>query len=701
MKEVNLPPQNSPFQSDSIEGKGLDTGLIRRLLKYVAPHRKLVFLAMVFMLVTSGVELLLPWLTKQGIDRYLARLYQVYAAETAECDELMAMEPAPGDFIRTADDSILVRKASLDGMDPAFAAALETGGLQRATFYVFSADEYREQTGFISGEHWLVPESQISSIPPEALFQIRSSDVKGITRLALLFTGLLVVSLFAGYGHVMTLVVAGQRSMYDVRTELFRHIQTLSLNFFSSNPVGRLVTRVSNDVEALNEMFSAVLVNLVKDLLLVLGTILILVLMDWKLALIALAVLPVFVVVSVFFRIKARKAYRTVRKRLAELNSSIAEDISGVKVVQIFRQEKNRRKKYLEINNGYYRASMKQLYIFGVFRPAINVISQLGTALVVIYGGLGTLSGALTIGALVAFISYVRQMFRPVSDMSEKYNIMQSAMASSERIFRIIDTAPEIVESPEALPPCVLRGSVEFQNVSFAYEPDVPVLRDVSFSLEPGRSIALVGPTGAGKTSIISLLTRFWDVDSGRILLDGQNINTHSIETLRKNISIVLQDAFIFSRSVADNIRLSSNLTEDQIREAADMVQATGFIDALPDGFDTVMAERGATLSTGQKQLICFARALAHDPGILVLDEATSNVDPATEQLIQNAIDTLMKGRTSIIVAHRLSTVQKCDEILVIDGGRIMEQGSHQELLAKRGIYYNLYLLQWGNNGEG
>lgn len=694
-----MPPHGqSSFADDSIEGKGYDSKLIKRLLHYVGPHRKLIFLAMFFMLISSSVELLLPYVTKTGIDKYLARLYQVYTDTPSACDSLMALSPADGDFIFLASDSLLIRKASMDGMDPATTHVLVTGGhLLPETFYLFPAEQYEGEAGRVQDDYWLVPERDLGKIPPDKLMTIREKDIAGITRLALIFMGLLVVSIFAGYGHVMSLVVAGQRSMFDVRTELFNHIQTLSLNFFSKNPVGRLVTRVSNDVEALNEMFSAVLVNLVKDFLLIIGTITILLVMDWKLALISLTVLPIFTIASMLFRRKTRTIYRKVRKHLAELNSSIAEDVSGVKVIQIFRQEKTRKDKYLEINDNYYKISMKQLYVFGVFRPLIEVIAQVGTAIVLIYGGLGAISGALTIGALVAFISYVRQMFRPISDMSEKYNIMQGAMASSERIFKIMDTQPEVEEAEDALSPRKLGGEVEFEDVNFQYVEDTPVLKDISFTIEPGKSIALVGPTGAGKSSIISLLTRFWDVDSGRILLDGTDIREHAVETLRKNTAIVLQDAFIFSRSVADNIRLSSDLSMEEVRKAADMVQATGFIDRLPHGFDTVMAERGATLSTGQKQLICFARALAHDPRILILDEATSNVDPTTEQLIQRAIDTLMKGRTSIIVAHRLSTIQKCDEIMVIDAGRIMERGTHQELLARRGIYYNLYLLQWGN----
>jgi ATP-binding cassette, subfamily B, multidrug efflux pump len=693
--------RGNPFVEDSVGGKLYDRTLIRRLLRYVKPHRRLIFLAMFFMLVTAGVELIIPYITKQGIDNYLAKLYQVYSAPEDVCSALVESSQDTTDFIPvSADTLLLVRKAALDRMDPAGRLRMEEdGNLSRETYYLFPQDRYTGRSGEIMGGYWIVPETELSTVPLSVIIDIRGGDIAGVSRLAWYLGLLIIVSLIAGYGHVMTLVIAGQRSMYDVRTELFSHIQKLSLTFYSQNPIGRLVTRVTNDIEALNEMFTAVLVNLVKDVLLIGGTAAILFLLNWRLALVSLAVTPVFIVVTVVFRIKARGAYRAVRKFLAKLNSRLAEDLSGIKIVQVFRQENRRREEYTETNSSYFKANMKQLIIFGVFRPLIEVTASVGVALVLVYGGGSVLTGALTIGALVAFISYVRQMFQPLADISQKYNIMQSAMAAAERIFKIIDTQPEITDSSEANE-ISLTGSIEFENVSFSYEEDKKVLRNVSFKVEPGKSVALVGPTGAGKTSIISLLCRFYDVDSGRILLDGVDLRDQPISSLRKSISIVLQDAFIFSRSIEDNIRLGQDLTREQVCEAAEMVQASTFIEKLPEGYDTVMAERGATLSTGQKQLICFARALVHDPTILVLDEATSNVDPATEQLIQNAIDVLMKNRTSIVVAHRLSTIQKADQILVIDDGRILERGNHQELLARRGIYYNLYLLQYAaNNG--
>ncbi len=689
----------NPFVEDAAGGKMYDRALIRRLLHYVRPHRRLIFLAMFFMIVTAGIELLIPYVTKVGIDNYLAKLYQIYSAPVAVCTELIESSQDTTDFIPVLTDTLLlVRKAALDRMDPSQLIEMEdAGNLSRETYYLFPGDRYNGQTGEIMDGYWLVPERELSSVPLSVIVDVRGDDIAGISRLAWLLGILILISLTAGYGHVMTLVIAGQRSMYDVRTELFRHIQHLSLKFYSQNPIGRLVTRVTNDIEALNEMFTAVLVNLVKDVILIVGTATILFLLNWRLALVSLAVAPVFIIITVIFRVKARGAYRTVRKFLAGLNSRLSEDLSGIKIVQVFRQEKRRRDEYQETNRNYFRANMKQMVIFGIFRPLIEITASVGIALVLVYGGGNVLTGALTIGALVAFISYVRQMFQPLADISQKYNIMQSAMAAGERIFAILDTEPEIADKPSARN-TVLTGAIEFDNVTFSYETDKNVLRNVSFKVESGKSVALVGPTGAGKTSIISLLCRFYDVDSGGILLDGNDLRDLPVQTLRESISIVLQDAFIFSRSIEDNIRLGRDLTREQVREAADMVQVTPFIEKLPEGFDTVMAERGATLSTGQKQLICFARALAHDPRILVLDEATSNVDPATEQLIQNAIEVLMKNRTSIVVAHRLSTIQKADQILVIDDGRLLERGNHQELLARRGIYYNLYLLQYAAN---
>jgi ATP-binding cassette, subfamily B, multidrug efflux pump len=719
-------------ETEEVLGKAYDARLVKRLLTALRPHRKLVAAAMLFMFLSTGVDLVLPYLTKIGIDRYLARLYLVYEGPAALCDSLAAADPGRLRYLPAEPGMLLVRKSQRSGLEESTHRLLVARGtIHPETFYLFPATERRSDIGSKRGDYWLVPEQNLSAVPPAVLVRMRGADLAGIARLAGLMGLLIVFGLAVGYGHVFTLQVAGQRVLYDLRTGLFQHIQTLSLRFFDGNPTGRLVTRVTNDIEALNEMFSAVLLNLVKDVLLIVGTLAILFGMNTRLALTALAVIPGIVLVSVVFRARVRGAYRAVRRHLAALNAGLAEDISGVKVIQAFRREAARRELFHRVNDDYFRANVRQLVIFGIFRPLVEIFATAGVALVLVYGGRGVLGGTLTLGALVAFLSYVRGMFQPVADMSEKYNVMQSAMAAAERVYNILDTDPAITDSPAARQALVgeapterplqrehgapwgstprggqdphggdahLRGHsgrVEFREVSFAYNPETPVLRQVSFTVEPGRSVAIVGPTGAGKTSIVNLLCRFYDPDEGAILLDGTDLRELPFATLRDEVAIVLQEAFIFSRPVHENITLGAPITDERLRRAAEMVQAREFIERLPHGYGEVMAERGATLSTGQRQLLCFARALAHDPRVLILDEATSNVDPATEQAIQQAIETLMRGRTSILVAHRLSTIQKADEILVLDGGRIRERGTHQELLARRGIYHNLYLLQY------
>jgi len=685
-----------PFETDRIEGRIYDGRLVRRLLRVIAPHRALVFAALFFLTAATGVDLVLPYLTKIGIDRYLARLYMICEADPAACDSLMAEDPTGKRFLRAEPGMVLVRKGAQQDFDQRTRRLLQAQGLLHPqTYYLFPRDARSDDLGLLRGDYWLVPEGELRRVPPKVLLRFRGTDMAGMVRLAWITAGLILLSLLAGYGHMLTLQIAGQRAMYDLRMSLFRHLQGLSLDYFDQNPVGRLVTRVTNDIDALNEFFSAVLLTLVKDLLLLFGTLIILFWMNPRLAAIVSTVVPALALLSAFFAVRVRGAFREVRRLLARLNADLSEDLSGVKVIQIFRRERARQARYERTNREYFRANMRQLVLFGVFRPAVELLSAVGLALVLVYGGGAVLRGALTLGALVAFISYSRQMLRPVVDISEKYNIMQAAMASAERVFGVLDTAATVVEKPSVGSVSEGRGRVDFESVSFAYTEDKPVLREISFSVPAGRSVALVGPTGAGKTSIISLLCRFYDPDSGSVRLDGVDLRDLSGSELRRHLAVVLQDSFIFSRTVNENIRLGSELPASRVAHAAEMVQASSFISELPSGYDEVMAERGATLSTGQKQLLCFARALARDPKVLILDEATSSVDPATERLIQRAIDTLMRGRTSVIVAHRLSTIQKVDEILVIDDGRIVERGSHRELLARRGIYYNLYLLQY------
>jgi len=522
--------------------------------------------------------------------------------------------------------------------------------------------------------------------------------IAGVAKLAIIIFAVIIIRTLCDYFHVIFTQIMGQRAMFVLRTQTFDKLKKLSLSFFDKNPVGRLVTRVTNDVEAVNEMFATVLVASVKDILMFLGSIVVLLILDLRLALISFSLLPVFLLIALFFKNKIRKVFRNIRKLLAKLNAMLTEDISGIKIIQIFRQEKRRQNEFDKTNFSYYKAGINQLTVFGIFRPLIDVMTSVSTALVIVFAGLAIMKGNLSVGTLVAFLLYIGYMFGPVVNMTQRFNIIQSSMAAAERIFGLLNEKPEIEEMKlNKKNPREKKGRVEFENVTFGYIDETNILKNISFKIEPGKSVAIVGPTGSGKTSIINLICRFYDTKSGKIMLDGQNVKNWNFDNLRKHIAIVLQDAFIFGRNIADNIRLGSEaITDEKIKRAAKMVQANIFIDKLPNGYNEVMAERGATLSAGQRQLICFARALAHEPKVLILDEATSNVDPATESLIQSAIETLMKGRTSIIIAHRLNTIKKVDEILVLDNGEILERGNHEQLFAKKGIYYNLCLMQYG-----
>jgi len=520
----------------------------------------------------------------------------------------------------------------------------------------------------------------------------------GVRNLAIVIAAILIIKMICEYGHVIATQIMGQRAMFILRTQTFAHLNKLSLSYFDKNPVGRLVTRVTNDVEAVNEMFSTIFVATLKDILMFFGSMIVLLLLDWRLALVSFSLLPVFLIIAMIFKKKVRKVFRDLRRHLAQLNARLTEDISGVKIVQVFRQEKRRQNDYYKTNLDYYNAGIRQLVVFGIFRPLIDVITSVSIAFVIVFAGISIMHNTMSIGTLVAFLFYIGYMFGPVVNMTQRFNIIQSSMAAAERIFGLINEKPEIQENDSTITSSEKqKGYVEFDNVTFGYTDETDVLKNVSFKIEPGKSVAIVGPTGAGKTSIINLICRFYDTKSGAVKLDGTDVKDWNFEDLRKHIAIVLQDAFIFSRNVADNIDLGDeNISKEKLRHAAAMVQADSFIDKLNDGFDEMMAERGATLSAGQRQLICFARALAHDPKVLILDEATSNVDPATESLIQNAIETLMHGRTSIIIAHRLNTIKKVDEIIVLDDGGILERGSHEKLIAQKGIYYNLCLMQYG-----
>ncbi len=527
-------------------------------------------------------------------------------------------------------------------------------------------------------------------------------------RHALFIAGLLyVLALCAGfvvrYTQQIVLTYIGQRVMYDLRMKIFTHIQSLPLAFFDRNPVGRLMTRLTNDVDALNDLLTNGAVAIFGDIFTLTGIIIVLLLLNWKLALVTFVTLPLIVVAMRFFSAKMRDAFREVRTRLSRLNAYIAENISGTIVVQLFNREARNYARFDDLNQDYNRANLRALFYFAMFFPTINVLASFSVALIIWYGGSSIVHGGsavrdgLTIGTLFGFLTYVDRFFMPIRDLSDKFNLLQSAMAASERIFGVLDEQETVADAPDAVVLDHVRGAVELRDVWFGYNPDEWVLKDVSFGIKPGESVAFVGATGAGKTSLISLLSRFYDVQRGGVYIDGHDVRTLTQDSLRRHVGVVLQDPFIFAGTIASNIRLHDDAIDDErLRAAARFVNADRFIESLPLGYETPVRERGAGLSVGQKQLLAFARAIAFNPEILlVLDEATSSVDTETEALIQEALSKLMVGRTSIIIAHRLSTIRDVDRIIVLHKGRVVEQGTHEQLLAQGGAYHTLYELQY------
>jgi len=519
----------------------------------------------------------------------------------------------------------------------------------------------------------------------------------GIYFVALALT--FVVLYFQGY--VMQMM--GQLIMRDLREQVFGKLQRLHVAFFDRNPVGRLVTRVTTDVDALNELFTAGLVSIFGDVVLLLGIVVVLFWLDWRLALVTFSILPMLLALTLWFKVRARQMYREVRVRIARINAFLQEHLTGMSVVQLFGREEPTRQEFAAINRAHRDVNVQAIFYYAVYYPMVELITSLGVALIVWYGGGKVIQGAVSVGALVAFLQYAQRFYQPLADLSEKYNILQAAMASSERILQLVDEEPAVAVAPEPYRPRAevgLRGEIELDHVGFAYEPGEPVLEEVSFRVDPGQTVAMVGHTGAGKTTLTNLLLRFYDATSGSVRVDGVDVRDWDLEALRRGMGMVLQDVFLFSGTLAENISLGSRaIDRDRLEWAAGEVQALDFVRRFPEGLDRVVRERGAGLSVGQKQLIAFARALAFDPRILILDEATSSVDTETEQMIQRALERLLVGRTSLVIAHRLSTIQRADRILVMHKGRLRESGTHQELLAERGIYYRLYRLQYREAG--
>ena len=525
-------------------------------------------------------------------------------------------------------------------------------------------------------------------------------DLRGLGTLAALYLVALIASFVLEYLQTWTMQVIGQRIMFDLRMELVTHLHRLDLRFYDRNPVGRLMTRLTTDVDVLNELFTSGVVSVFGDVFTLIGIMGVLIWMDWRLAIAAFSVLPLIAAITHWFRVNARESYRTVRTWIARINAYLQERITGMATVQLYRREARDFETFDEIDRRHRDANVQSIFYYAVFYPAVELVGALAASLILWVGGARIIANGddmLTLGSLVAFLQYSQRFFRPISDLSEKFNILQGAMASSERIFGLLDTPLEITsKSPEKRTTWNGPGVIRFENVSFAYVEGEPVLKNVSFEVRPGERIGIVGATGSGKTTIVSLLLRFYDVQSGRITVDGVDIREMDLSDLRSLFGLVLQDVQLFAGTIGGNVRLGNqSISDEDVRDALEAVHASSFVDRLPNGLDSVVAERGSTLSVGQKQLLSFARALAFNPRVLVLDEATSSVDTDTELLIHDALKVVMRGRTTIAIAHRLSTIQDMDRILVMHRGELRESGTHQELLALRGIYHRLYELQF------
>lgn len=546
------------------------------------------------------------------------------------------------------------------------------------------------------GDTAVIAYSDLSRLEPGDLQLLRSGDLFGVGLIAAAFVLLMLLNFGLNYGQKVIMEITGQRIMHDLRLRLYTHIQELDFSFHHRNPVGRLVTRVTNDVQNLHELFTNVISFVLKDLFMLLGIAAVLLVINWELALVSFSVLPLVVLASILFAAKARHAFRLLRIKIAEINSRFSETITGIRILQLFRQERENYRRFERLNHEHYRAGMQQIRVMALFMPVVEALGYIGVAIVIYYGGNQVLNRAISIGTLVAFISYIRMFFRPIRDIAEKFNLLQNALASGERIFLILDTEGRITakhssDRPVAEP---IR-SLEMDRVHFAYKRGEPVLQDISLKVEAGEHVALVGPTGSGKTSIINLLMRFYDPVDGAVRINGHDLRSWNLRDLRSRIGLVMQDPSIFSGTIRENILLGRpDLDEERLSEAIRMANCDALVDRLEDGLDSRLSAEGLSLSTGERQLLSIARAFARDPELLILDEATSSVDSDTEVRIQEALERLMRGRTCLTIAHRLSTVRNTDRIYVVRQGRIIETGSHKELIEQRGFYFKLLSYQ-------
>lgn len=683
-------------------GRPYDLRLLKRIAGYARPYRKTVSCALFLTLLLTLLDLMIPYLTKVAIDRYILVSWYEIRIPAMDPSALSRIEGELGPVLvkERQGNSAFVSNVDLKKIDPALLTDLRKRGIVADTqFYRVpaglpeSSDLPRLQSDarHLEDGSLAIPMDTLKGLHEKEILLLRADDIRGLAFVALFLLCVLLVSFWLGYGEYYLLEFIGQRIMQDIRLQLFHRIGSQAVSFFDRHPVGRLVTRVTNDTENLNEMFKSVMVTVFKDAFLLAGILFVLLYLNWKLALVCFTLLPFIFILTLLFSSMAREAFRELRATVAKINAFLQERIPGMKTIQLFATEDFQKETFSGINHENYLAGMKQILIFGVFVPVMELFSAFALSLLIWYGGGKVIGEHLTLGSLVAFIGYIQMFFKPIRDISEKYNVMQSAMASTERIFEFMDHKEKIPEPDSPVAPSDGKGHLRFNRVSFSYRRDQPVLKDVSFEVRPGEMVAIVGATGAGKTTVVNLIERFYDPAEGNILLDGVDIREWASEALRSHVSLVMQDVFIFSGSVSDNIRLGEDRhDQERMEEAIRLSNAVSFIERLPKGLSQELGEAGSNLSSGERQLLSFARALARRPKLLVLDEATSSVDPETERLIQEAIFRMAEKRTTLVVAHRLSTIRRADHILVMHHGAIREQGNHEELMALRGIYYRL-----------
>jgi len=654
------------FEEDKL-GKPYDVKMLLRLYPYTRPYRLLLLLSVFLVILITGIELSIPYLTKIAIDRYI--IPRIESTET----------------LRVNDN---VRYLYFDITDPEISIII-----------LKYPKEFK-----INENSAIILFEDLSKLKKEDLAVLRKDELIGVGMITGVFLLFIIFDFILNFLQVIIMEYTGQMIMHDMRMQLFSHIQSLSLSFFNHNPVGRLVTRVANDVQNMYELFTSVVSFVFKDLFLLTGITVILLTLNWRLAILSFIVLPFVLFASLYFSSRSRDAFRIMRLKIAEINTWFSESIGGIKVIQLFNQEENNYRKFAGLNHENYLASMKEIKIFAIFLPVIELLGAISTAVVIFYGGKGVLSESITLGVLVAFISYMKMFFNPIRDIAEKYNIMQNAMASAERIFMLLDSSEKLPvlhteHDKENSEPFKIQ-ELEIENLSFSYNPEEKILKQISFKIQSGETIAVVGPTGSGKTSLINMIIRFYDPTSGRVLINGKDIKFSDIALLRSRMALVTQDPFLFSGTVRDNIfntpvYLQKDLTwdSDKINYILETSNCKSFISRLPKGLDTELSEGGASISSGERQLISIARAFARDPDLIILDEATSYIDSETESKIQNALSNLMQNRTAIIVAHRLSTARHAGTIIVLNRGRIIESGTHEELIKRKGFYFRLNQL--------